>query len=388
MPARTTASGETAEGVPRFRLTEGGPGAGLLRHLSIDLSRRRVRVACILAAVTWVPLLILSAHQGSLLEPAGGAFLHDLTTHVRLLVALPALVLATSPIGAGQVAALAHFVEAGLVGPDDRHKFVELIHDTQRLRDARLAGLLVFVAAGATTWILLDTHALHGAGAWLIPEAQETRTTAGQWYAFVSLPILQFLWIRWLFLLGVWARLLRRISRLDLRLDPAHPDGAGGLGFLGECSVPFGLLLFAASSVLAADGVRRSVFASANHAALFVVALAVFIGPLLVFRPALDALRRRGALEYGALASRYAQLFASKWVERAGVRDGLLGTPDIQSLADLAATYDRARSVRLLPLMRRDIVAMALPGLIPLVILALTIMPLREILRGLLRLLA
>ena len=42
-----------------------------------------------------------------------------------------------------------------------------------------------------------------------------------------------------------------RVSRLNLRLLPAHPDRAGGIGFLGRSSYFFGPILFAQGALLA-----------------------------------------------------------------------------------------------------------------------------------------
>ena len=59
-------------------------------------------------------------------------------------------------------------------------------------------------------------------------------TPAGYWYAFVSIPIFQFILLRWYLRLLIWFRLLWQVSRLNLRLISTHPDRAGGLAFLGK----------------------------------------------------------------------------------------------------------------------------------------------------------
>ncbi len=391
----TTTGSAVPEAAPLLRLTAGGPGTRLLRRLKLSPPRWHARrIAALLAAVTWLPLLVLAANEG-LLATIEGSFLRDLATHVRLLVALPVLILVEGPIANSLGSAASQFVDAGLVAPEDRSRYAGLIRDSQRLRDSRIAEILALVVVGLMAYALLTTSMHHDARAWLKPDPFAARTPAGYWYGLVSLPIFHLVWLRWLYLIGVWARFLGRVSRLKLRLNYAHPDGAGGLGFLGECSVPLGALLFAASSVLASEGIRRAVFVGAGQETLWVsalvllaIGLAVFIGPLLGFLPALRKLRHHGVLAYGALASRYAQCFEQKWLGDAGPREALLGTPDIQSLDGLASIHDRIRKLRALPLDRWNVVAMAIPGLIPLLVFSATIMPMGEVLNSLLRIFA
>jgi hypothetical protein len=64
-----------------------------------------------------------------------------------------------------------------------------------------------------------------------------------------------------------------------------------------------------------------------------------------------------------------------------------LGTADIQSLADLGNSYELIRKMRVVPIALSDFIAMARPGSIPILTLAATVMPVSEILIGILRLL-
>jgi hypothetical protein len=176
---------------------------------------------------------------------------------------------------------------------------------------------------------------------------------------------------------------------------PTHPDGVGGLGFLGKACVPFGALLFAVSAVTSSAIATRVLFAGAAlqdfriaYGAVFVLMLGTFAGPLVVFAGTLRALKYRGYLEYGALATRYTTLFDRKWVQGVGASDeDMLGTGDIQSLADLGNSYEVVKKMRGLPIELNDFVAMAIPGVIPALPLAATVMSVPDILKSLLRLL-
>ena len=381
--------------VPPLLLTEGGPGDALMCRLKLaPLGIRAGRAAVVLAAVAWLPLLVLSALEGLAVGGATIPFLYDLAAHVRFLVAIPVLLLAEIPIGARLRRTSAQFIVAGLVREEDVPRFADIIRDTLRLRDARIAELVVLAAAYVTTFAMITRMSFQQGSTWYAP-AHAGLTPVGYWYAFVSVPIFQFLLYRWVYRIFVWGRFLRRLAALDLQLSPMHPDGAGGLGFLGKGCVPLGIVLFATSAVVSSGIATRMLFDGArleqfqmSYAALFVVALAIFTSPLLAFTPTLLALKREGALEYGTFASRYTRLFERKWVRRVDEPDdALLGTGDIQSLADLGNSYENLTKVRAVPIALGDLLAMAVPGAIPALPLAATVMPVSDILKGLLHLL-
>ena len=71
------------------------------------------------------------------------------------------------------------------------------------------------------------------------------------WYmAGSSIPL--FLILRWSWRHLVWGLLLRDIARLDLRLVASHPDGSGGLAFIGDYPNAFAAFVFALSCAVAA----------------------------------------------------------------------------------------------------------------------------------------
>ena len=386
-------SSAVAEDYPPLLLTEGGPGDAVLRRLGLKpLGESSRRTAIALALITWVPLLVLSLIGGVAVAGPQIPFLYDLAAHVRFLVALPVLILAEIPIGARLRSAAAHFVTAGLVAEGDRARFVGFILDAQRLRDSRVAELIILAASYVAAYGLLMRAGFQGGDTWYAPGGGHT--LAGFWYALVAVPLFQFVLYRWGYRMFVWAWFLRKLTTLNLALAPTHPDGAAGLGFLGKACIPFGTLLFAMSAVVASAIATRVLFAGArledfqvSYAALFVIALVSFVGPILVFVPVLLGVKQRGLLTYGTLASRYTELFERKWVAPGAKTDEpLLGTADIQSLADLGNSFALVRSMRALPIQTADFVAMAIPGVIPVIPLAATVMPVADIVKGLLKL--
>jgi hypothetical protein len=135
------------------------------------------------------------------------------------------------------------------------------------------------------------------------------------WYGYVSLPIFQFLLVRWYFRLCMWTRFLWQVSRIDLKLVPTHPDRVGGIGFLSNTVHAFAVLAVAHGALLAGPLANRILFAGAGLpqyeaevAVMVVFMLCVVLGPLLMFAPQLARAKRLGLREYGTLAAVCARL--------------------------------------------------------------------------------
>jgi len=216
-------------------------------------------------------------------------------------------------------------------------------------------------------------------------------TRAGFWYGFVSLPIFQFVLLRWYFRLFVWARLLWQVSRIDLVLAPTHPDRVGGLSFLSAASGGFAVLALAHGALLAGWMATRILLLGepllafkAEIALMTVFVLCITLAPLLVFVPQLVAAKRRGGREFGMLAARHAHAFEAKWMPPATpADDALLGTADIQTLSDLGNSYASVRSMRITPVSQDVVLRIAVAVLVPIAPLLLTMIPLGELVRKL-----
>jgi hypothetical protein len=102
--------------------------------------------------------------------------------------------------------------------------------------------------------------------------------------------------------------------------------------------------------------------------------LCAILGPLFMFTPKMATAKREGSAMYGLLASRYVEGFQRKWVTGdAGGSEELLGTGDIQSLADLGNSYAVVREMRVVPFGLQDIVRLAAVTAAPVVPLLLTV---------------
>jgi hypothetical protein len=280
---------------------------------------------------------------------------------------------------------LAQFLSRNLIADADRPRFEAAILSAVRLRNS-LAAELLLLALVYGAGIQMRNYIAGDVNTWA------TGTRAGWWHALVSVPIFQFLLLRWYFRIFIWTRFLWQVSRIELQLIPTHPDRAGGLGFLANIVYAFGPLLVAHGVLFSGLLADRIFFEGAKLPQftveiIGVVGVLVFIVlcPLMVFAGQLSRTKRKGLGEYGVLAQRYVREFDAKWVR--GERDPaepFVGTADVQSLADLANSFDVIKTMRYVPFSKETVFQLGVATLVPLAPLLLTMISLEELLRRLL----
>ena len=168
---------------PDFSLVLGGPLYQLLlkARLSDDaLMMVRQRVV-VLAAVTWLPLLVLSALGGNLWSgDARVPFLHDVDVHVRFLAAMPLLIVAELVVHRRLRPLLVHFGERDLIPAAEMPRFEAAIAAAFRLRNSVLAEVLLVVFVYAIGIVVVWRHyiALDTATWYATPSTDGTRTHA------------------------------------------------------------------------------------------------------------------------------------------------------------------------------------------------------------------
>ena len=390
-PSRDPLVGMLPE-VRNFSLVLGGPLYQFFRRVRLDDDvtshvKRRILVIC---GVIWLPLLLLCALNGTLLGGIHIPFLRDIETHARFLVAVPLMIFAELIVHQRMRVIVMQFVERKIIRAEAMESFRKAVVSAIAWRNsipAELAIIAIVLPVGyyvrtrvfaleASTW-----YATAGTGC-------ITLTLPGIWFSWVSNPILQFLLLRWLYRLLIWARFLWHVSRIDLDLVPIHPDRNGGLGFLGGSAYAFSPLL-ASFSAMSAGLVASRIFhqgASLADFKLEIVSLVVFsmflvLGPLTVFAPHILAAKRRGKKEYGVLGTELAREFDRRWVRNPDHDNlPLLGSPDISSLADFDQTYSVIKEMKAVPFNRDLLLQLVWATLTPFSPLVFTMIPLEELL--------
>lgn len=383
---------------PDFSLVLGGPLFQLLMRLrlitpSLGLIKKRI---IYITLFSWLPLLLLSLIEGKAWGNVGVPFLYDMEDQTRFLIALPLLIGAELLVHKQVRLLVGQFIDRNIITEKVLPRFKELITSAMKLRNSVIIELILLLLAfvgGHYLWntvSIMETIA-SSAGSWYATtdNTGSHLTLAGYWYVFVSRPLFQFIAYRWYFRIFIWARFLWKCSRLDLNLIPTHPDRACGLGFLALSSILFAPLIMA-HGVLFAGLIANSIFfmgAKLTDFMLLILGIVLFVqfivlGPLFVFFPSMMRAKRTGLCDYGVLASSYVNEFDLKWV-RGGVAgdERLIGSGDIQSLADLANSFQVIRDVRSFPFDKDSILQVILFVLIPILPLVLTMIPLEELIK-------
>jgi hypothetical protein len=384
-----------------FSLVLGGPLYQLWRRTrmageAMQLVRRRI-IGMLLVA--WLPLLALSIAEGT---AWGGRvklpFFRDLEMNTRLLVALPLLIVAEMVVHQRMRRLVRQFVEHGLIPDAAKSRFDKAVASALRLRDSMTAEILlmlfVYCVGVLFVWrtsVAIDLTAWYG-----VAEGGKLQPSlAGWWMGLISLPLFQFLLLRWYFRLFIWARLMWQVSRIPLKILPTHPDHCGGLGFLAPVCDAFAPVLLAQGTLLAGMMANRIFYRGAKLTdfkleiiGLVAVMVLAVLGPLLVFTFKLAAAKRAGIIEYGALAHRYVQEFDDKWLRGGAPPDEpFIGSADIQSLADMGNSFATVEGMRVTPFGIKTVLELAVITLLPVMPLLLTVVPMEELLGKLLKLL-
>ena len=378
-----------------FSLVLGGPLFQLLRRsrLSDDaltLVHRRIFAGI---AITWLPLLLFSTWEGRAWgrNDAFIPFLLNVEVQARFLLALPLLVVAELVVHMRMRRALVQFLTRHLISDADRPRFDAAINSAMRLRNSVVAEVVLVVLV-YTVGVASRNYVVVDANTWTTGSAGSGLSLAGWWYTLVSVPIYQFLLLRWYFRVFLWWRFLWHVSRIKLQLMPTHPDRAGGLGFLANIVHAFAPVLVAHGVLLSALIADRIFFGGATLPQFTVeiivgVGVLVFLvlGPLIVFTGQLARAKRVGLGEYGVLAQSYVREFDAKWIR--GARDPdepFVGSGDIQSLADLGNSYEVIKTMRYVPFSKETVLQLAVVTLVPLAPLLLTMISFEELLKRLL----
>ncbi len=328
--------------------------------------------------VAWSVMLVLALVQG--IEDHFFS-LATIGVHVRFLVAVPLFFLCEMWVRPRMDEFLSGLVRCGIVTVAERPRLIAISRLVDRLKDPWLVEVGLLLAVLVFTFMEPAFLLLGRTGSWKLMLTQ-TGGRSGlilSWYLWFCLPLFRVLLLRWVWHLGLWCYLLWRLQRFDLDLVPTHPDHAAGLGYLEIVQEHFCPLAVAISAVLAASFAEGLAAGTMRFEALYVyvplillVVAVLFLGPLFIFSAKLWNVRVKGWSDYMVLASRYVGGFDRKWLrEESTTREPLVGTPDLQSLADLTNSLDVVRNLRVAPISQRLVIAFAAAVAVPMLPLVL-----------------
>jgi hypothetical protein len=356
-------------GGPLHRL---GARLGLVRH-----GTNTVFLGVAIGGFLWVVILALALAGGVTEEIFS---LPQIVGHVLLLIVIPLLFVCETLLDP-RVAEFTRFLVRWHIVPEQQVQALNaLVGRINRCQSSWWPEGIFLVFA-----VLTSPPIMHLRGYASINIAPEGGAVIW-WYSVVCITVFRFLLLRWAWRLCLWTWFLWRVSRLQLRLLPTHPDRTGGLGYLEVVQSHFLPLIVALSTLKAAGFAGDLATGAATFDALYLqlvvillIDAALVLGPVLMFVPKLWACRLRGLRTYMGLAERYVHQFDSKWFGTPAPGEPLLGTPDIQSLADLSNSVTIVREMRWAPISSRLLITIVAGALVPTLPLLLMKYPIAEL---------
>ncbi len=358
------------------------------------------QIVALAVAITWVPLIVLGAIQGLAWGPSRAqSVLLDPMILARFLVALPILIISSGKCSQIINAVAGHFLEAGLVTGAELGHFSTIVSSQTKLRNSRAANwicvVLACVCSALMTVLILPRtpiswRTVNSAG-------QHSMSLAGWWFVAVSQPIYLFVLLRFLYRIVLWWRFLWKTSRLSLQLHAVHPDGAGGLSFLGLTLDAFKPPAFGISASFAGSLADLMLLKAVPPneikyeilgVALIVVGL--FVLPLSLFynRELTTRARDRDVLNYWVLVEAQLRQFERKWIASGSEPTDTLSGTDFSEATDLSSILERVQGMTMLPFQLSDFLFLVAAVLLPFLPVAALVVPISNILKTILRLIA
>jgi hypothetical protein len=359
---------------------------GLIPDHGLGLIRR----AIFFSLVAWLPVVAWAVFNGRALPgTVSEPLLQHFGIHVRFLLALPLLIVGEGSVHGMTTRLIPYFHTSGLIRNEQREAFREVLRDMFQLRNSSYPWIVI--AALIIAWIGFqppsqDKHELVWANI-----GEPTRFNlgfGGWWLDHVAQPIFFALLCAWLWRLILLFLLMKRIAALDLQFVPTHSDRAGGLGFLERLTKAFSLFTFALSAVLASRLAHDVIYHGVHVMSLklevvvFLILLVMLcLTPLMVFIPKLAAAKKQALLDYGALVGEHGRLVHRRWILGESLDDSsLLEAQEIGPVADTVGLYEAVANMRVAPIGKSAVLFVALPALIPMLMLFAIEIPIKEML--------
>ena len=377
-----------------FLSAHGGPFYELQRQLGLlrDNAFRAGSRALLFVGIAWAIPLILSFSEGHAFgNIAERPFLLDPGPSARFLIAIGLFMLMEFQVERKLRLHLNQFFRAPLIAPSSSNQAASAISNALKRRDLPVAELMCVVIACVLTVLSYPGVMQVGFASWRIRLAENGPhlTLAGWWCLLVSAPIFFFLFFRWLWRHHVWGLLLRDMAKLELRLTASHPDGSGGLRFIGQYPNVYSVFVFAISCVVAAavanqllhETLSLAVYSSVMGIWLAIV-LALFAWPLLAFVGPLSKLKQETTLIASSQATNRARATEREIIgQNVSGSDAALNEVKSADIADPTKLYEAGRKLSTLLVDRDALVPVAAAALIPLIAAGATQLPTKELIK-------
>jgi hypothetical protein len=361
---------------PYFSITEGGFLNFFFRKMK--MKNKQFKEILVLLSITWIPLLLISIYEGNFIS-GQESFLKDISMQVRLLIAIPMLVIIKKTIDEKVIMVL-KYIATTLIHEEDRITvYKPLVKKTNKLMQSKwieilfLLVIIVLTFSSTSGGILSGNHS--GTESWItrIKEGKEVLSFAGIWADYISIPCFQFLLISWLWRYLIWVFFLFRISQLNLKLLPTHPDQAGGLGIILLAQNSFALFFVAISFTISGEFSEQllkfpnSFLDIRNQSVGFIVlCLIMILIPMAFFVWKLINLKHEGLIKLSSAGATLSQKFEENYIE--GIADQKV-VPSINenpsTVYDYSSLFVTLENLRYIPLSIKDVIGIFVLVLLP-----------------------
>ena len=397
-----TVTNESANGdqvIEEFLIARGGPFYEMQRMLGLlsESAFRAVPRAIALVGLAFGVPLVLTIIAGTAFgAPADKPFVLELGIWARFVFGVGLFVLSERQVEKRLRGNLRQLGEAPLLAPGSMASAAMAVTAALKRRDYWLAELACLVLAAVVSYFVYQRIVTDATLAWAVQAAADAvrLTPAGWWVVVFSNTLFWFLLFRLLWRLFVWTRLLKDLASLEYRLVANHPDGHGGLAFLGEypnayAMVVFGISLVPASAIvyeLGGGGLTTTTY-SMVLAIWLAVVLALFIWPLLAFGKPLRELKSKTLLATAPQATRHLRA-----AERDVLGRNVVAAEDAEAEGasdepDASKLYLSAQKLATTLIRRTALLPLSAAALLPLIAAGTTQLPLKDVLGAAKRLL-
>lgn len=342
------------------------------------------RRACLFAAIAWVPLMIGAVLEGRVDAGAGRESLLDCYwIHVECLISIPLLVLGEAAACWTGAFLAQGFERNRVVAPRCQEAFERLVRQHVTWRRSNTAWSII--ALTTLGWVVFTADANQAHLPTAIDPGSETSAVGftGAWYLYVIRFLAITLLLGWLWRIALWWVLIGRLVRLDFALVPTHADRAMGIGFFERTPLAFAPFVLAVSATIAAKWAHYIVHHGAELqafnrplAALGALLAFLMLTPLCALVLPLWRAKRRALLEYGGLIARHGRLVHQRWIQQRDLDDPVLDAPELGPVADITALYEVIQRTRLAPISVVSIASVAVPLLVPMLLVSSLKVPL------------
>ncbi|KAA3504665.1 hypothetical protein DXM27_01215 [Rhizobium rhizogenes] len=362
-----------------LRLMHGGPFRKLMVLVGLGRLRRR---AFVFAWFCWgLPLVaLLLTHGADGIE----SFLTDWGAWTKFLLAPVLLTLAEKPIGFIIDECVVTLFRIPLIASRSMAEGKAAMAAARKSTAATFPELACLAVAVGASLINLTSFLSGRAPLWAM--YGEGLSFPGLWCLAVGNTLYWFLMTRLLWKNLIWSRFLSDVAKCRLRLAVTHPDGHGGLGFLGYYPAAYGLFTLAVSSVVAA-GVGHVMQRQAVTPALFTAVCVAWLAIVVIYfaLPLVPVARQLSRLKRDTITLSLAKaLEFERWNERKTLGTNVFEDdgetePEAGDIHDMKPLYGASLKTSAHLFNKRNALPVFVPALAPLLVTGASFLPYAEL---------